>query len=48
MANFKTAFGATTMMALSALMLFAAFEPVFTKQPQATQVAARTATSTAA
>lgn len=48
MASFKTAFGVTTMMALSALMLFAAFEPVFTNQPQATQAAARAATSTAA
>lgn len=48
MTNLKTAFAATTMMALSAMMLLAALEPVATGQPETVQVAARAAPGFAA
>lgn len=47
MTNLQTIFGAATMMALNALMLLAALEPVPTGRAQAAEIAARTVTSTA-
>lgn len=47
MTNLQTAFGATLWVAISGLMLLAALEPV-SVQPQATELAARTAASDAA
>ncbi len=45
MTNFRTAFGATMWMAVSALMMLAALEPVSTAQPE---LAARTTAEAAA